>query len=220
MKESAASSREGAARWLAIHDELLRGLAHALSNRVATVAAAAYLIESQERPSAASAQLLRIEADQLEGILHLVRLLPRGNDGDAEPVMAADAARTAIELHGHHAVLHGIPCELAKADDVQPAWGDHIALPQAIAVGLGVAKRAAVDQRGVRIAVSSTDDVVRLAIECPFHPRGTVHGVDDALDIEAINWLLAATGGDAVLTDGGCTIEVPSLSAARRLRDA
>lgn len=216
MRESAASGRDGAARWLAIHDELLRGLAHALSNRVATVAAAAYLIETQERPSVASAQLLRSEADQLEGILQLVRLLPRRETAEMEPVMAVDAARTAIELHAHHVALHGIACEVLVADDVLPMWTDRVALQQALAVGIGIAKRAIGVGSGVRIAISSTADVGRVAIETP--TGSGAQSPDDLLDIEAALWLLLPSDGRALLTERGCVIEVPTLSAVRRER--
>jgi len=164
VKESAASSREGAARWLAIHDELLGGLTHALSNRIATISAVAHMIELAHQSDERATHMLRVETDQLENLLQLLRLLPRRDRCEAEPIMASDAARSAIALHTFYPTLREIACELVVDDNLAPAWADPSALQHAIVVALNVAKRATGGVGATRVHICSTPDIVRVDV--------------------------------------------------------
>ena len=59
----------GAERWLSIHDELLRAMAHAVSNRLATISAVASLLEAGGTADARLLEGLRTESERLEGLL-------------------------------------------------------------------------------------------------------------------------------------------------------
>lgn len=222
MRESAANSREGAARWLAIHDELLRGLTHVLSNRVATISAVAQMVELANQSDERSTHMLRVEANHLEHLLQLVRLLPRRDRCDAEPTMASDAARSAIELHAVHPTLRDVACEVVLDDDLAPAWADPTALQHAIVVALTVAKRRVNGLGAVRVFISSTPDIVRLDIVQTLIDAVDDDTIDiraeDALDMTAAQWLLDACHGRAFAIENGCRIEVLSLASHRASR--
>ena len=61
------------ARWLEVQDELLRGVTHALSNRIATVSAAAYMLEYGDVTQAEAAESLRTETERMDALLQLLR---------------------------------------------------------------------------------------------------------------------------------------------------
>lgn len=111
---------DGPLRWLQLQDDLLRGLAHALGNRVGTVAGVADLLGVSAAPSPRMIAALRAEADRLEGVLRLLRALPGGRGGAApEPVLVAEALAEAEALAAHH-----------------PAWGEGVAVERALAAGV------------------------------------------------------------------------------------
>lgn len=221
MEELVASSREGAARWLAIHDELLRGLTHALSNRVATISAVAQMIGLTNQSDERSPHMLRVEADQLEHLLHLLRLLPRYDRGEAEPIMASDAARSAIELHTFHPTLRDIACELIVSDDLAPAWADPSALQHAIVVALTIAKRSAGALGATQVHISSTPDIVRVDVVRTM-TNAVVESVDigaeNVFDINAAHWLVETCRGRAFAIEDGCRIEITTLASERASR--
>lgn len=221
MKESAASSRDGAARWLAIHDELLGGLTHALSNRIATISAVAHMIELAHQSDERATHMLRVETDQLENLLQLLRLLPRRDRCEAEPIMASDAARSAIALHTFYPTLREIACELIVDDNLAPAWADPSALQHAIVVALNVAKRATGGVGATRVHICSTPDTVRVDVVRTHTDSvvgtGETPG-ETALDINAAQWLLNACHGRALAIEHGCRIEILSLASQRASR--
>ncbi|MEQ1690937.1 MAG: hypothetical protein ABMA00_06610, partial [Gemmatimonas sp.] len=69
MSESASGEQSGAARWLSVHDDLLRGLTHSLSNRLGTISALAYMIELKPDSLGTSAATLRAESERLDALL-------------------------------------------------------------------------------------------------------------------------------------------------------
>jgi len=221
VKESAASSREGAARWLAIHHELLGGLTHALSNRIATISAVAHMIELANQSDERSTHIMRVETDQLEHLLQLLRLLPRRDRCEAEPIMASDAARSAIELHTFYPTLRDIACELIVDNDLAPAWADPSALQHAMIVALNVAKRNTGGVGATQVHISSTADIVRVDVvrtHTDFVIDLDEARRENALDISAAQWLLDACHGRALAIENGCRIEIMSLAFQRASR--
>jgi signal transduction histidine kinase len=207
------SGHAGAARWLTIHDELLRGLAHTLSNRVATIDAATYMLALDGADVLSQAATLRGEAERLEALLQALRALPRRDGAAAEPVMASDAVQGALALHAHLGELRDVPCDVSIDGDVAPAYADPVALQHALLVALTAARTSA--QRAgarVRVGVSGDADVVRFAIG----PSGDVPSDDDRHSDEvAIDWLLGAHGGRSEPGAGAMAFTVPTLAAAR-----
>jgi hypothetical protein len=115
-----ARSPLAATVWRELLDELLRGVAHALSNRVATVSAAAYLASGGEPLEPDMAAALSAESERLERLLGDLRLLPAPLDETREPLLLADAVAQAIDLHRHHLGLRDVPVALATDATVPP----------------------------------------------------------------------------------------------------
>jgi len=223
VEKSAVSEHDGAARWLAMHDELLRGLTHTLSNRVGTIAAVSSLLELGGASSARALDTLRTETDRLEQLLLLIRQLPYRAAHTAEPILCADAVNAAIALVAHHPAARDVTRDVVEVGDVLPASSDPGALQLALAVALISADANA--PRGadrVQVRLSSRDDVVRLEVigasaGDAMHDDAT--RLDErARDATAAGWLLRATNGHAVAIERGIAIEVESLAAARRKR--
>ena len=213
-----ASANRAAERWLKIHDELLRGLAHALSNRVATIDAATYMLGLDGADVQGQSATLRGEIERLEALLNAMRVLPRQADAAAEPVMAADVTQAALTLMVHHGELRDVHCDVVMDGDVPPMFVDPHALQHALLVAIAAAGRAA-GRAGISLQVSSNGDIVRFSAA----PRDVGAGmlgdggaVKHFVDAEAIDWLLAAYDGVATPVRGGAEFTVPTLSAARR----
>lgn len=222
MERSDVSGDAGAARWLSVHDDLLRGLAHAFSNRVATVAAIAALFDPSRVPDERVLTGLRMDADRLDGLLEQLRQLPRRADADLEPMMPGDSVRAALALFDHHPEYRDIECRAIVADDVQPVRADPLALQHALCVALTAACRVATGSDGtarahVRIALSTEGDVVRIEVSTD-GSTGEGDAGALALDALAIDWLLARSNGRGHPYPYGCLIELPTLQASRRAR--
>ncbi len=222
MERSDVSGDAGAARWLSVHDDLLRGLAHAFSNRVATVSAIAALFDSSRVPDERVLSGLRTDADRLDGLLEQLRQLPRRDEGELEPLMPGDSVRAALALFAHHPEYRDVGCTVIAADTVQPVRVEPSALQHALCVALAAACRVGAGRRGatragVRVALSTEGDVVRIEVSTD---GSTGEGEADALalDAGAIDWLLARSNGRGHPYPYGCLIELPTLQASRRAR--
>ncbi len=228
MDESVAGELAGVTRWLTIHDDLLRGLTHALSNRVGTVAATAYLLDVQSAAPLAAAATLRDEGERLDALVQLLRLLPRRAATVAEPVIPTDVVAQAVALHAFHPTAGDTPVEVRLDGDVQPAYVEPGALVLAVAAAIGAAQRSVqrADDHGdgqapvsgrVVVTISSSTETVHLAV-CGQQADDAIGTVDAeaAHDVRAASWLLRMCGGSAVASDGGATIRVPTLQAVRR----
>ena len=212
----------GAERWLSIHDDLLRGLAHAFSNRVATIAAIAALFDPSRVPDEHVLSGLRLDADRLNGLLEQLRQLPRRAEADLEPLMPGDCVRAALALFEHHPEYRDMRCTLIVADDVQPVRADPAALQHAVCVALVAACRIGAGGAGsagaaIRVALCTEGDVVRIELSTD-GSTGAGDAGELALDAGAIDWLLARSKGRGHAYPYGCLIELPTLQASRRAR--
>jgi len=224
QRESAQRESAGraAARWLTIHDELLRGLAHTLSNRIATIDAATFMLGLDGADAQGQCATLRGETERLEALLRAMRTLPRHGNAAAEPVMPGDAVQGALAVQAHHNDLRDVRCDVMIDGDVPPAYAEPLSLQHALLVAIAAAGHAA-GPAGIVLHVSATSDVVRFSVT-PRDAPGSNDVVDSAgdmadehvADAEAIGWLLAAHGGKAMPVRGGAEFTVPTLAAARR----
>ncbi len=217
MERSGVSHDAGAARWLSVHDDLLRGLAHAFSNRVATVAAIAALFDPSRVPDERVLSGLRTDADRLDGLLEQLRQLPRRGDADLEPLLPGDSVRAALALFEHHPDYRDVPCTVIAADNVQPVRVEPSSLQHALCVALAAAGRVGAGRAGVRVALSTEGEVVRIEVSTD-GSTGEGEANELALDAGAIDWLLARSHGRGYAYPYGCRIELPTLQTSRRPR--
>lgn len=220
MERSGVSRDAGAARWLSVHDDLLRGLAHAFSNRVATVSAIAALLDPSRLPDERVLAGLRTDTDRLEALLEQLRQLPRRADADLEPLMPGDCVRAALALFEHHPGYRDVRVTVIAGDDMQPVRTDPMALQHALCVALSAACRVGMggdSHAAVRLALAVEGDVVRIEVSTD-GSTGEGDEAELALDVGAIDWLLATSHGRGRASPYGCLIELPTLQASRRTR--
>lgn len=202
----------GAERWLSIHDELLRALAHAVSNRLATIAAAASMLEAGGVPDPRVLEAVRVDAERLEGLLQQLRQLPRRAEVALEPMLVTDALEGAKQLIAEHPLLRGRSIRTALRGDVMPVRADPTAMIHATGVALLAAAR--LGDGPIDAELATDGDVVRLTARC-----GAAPDSEDPLlplDAMAIDWLLAESHGRAAVETDGCAFAVPTLQASRR----
>lgn len=212
---SHVSQDAGAAHWLTIHDDLLRGLAHAFSNRVATVVAIAAHLDPSRAPDERLLHGLRSDVDRLEELLKCLRQLPRRGEGDPEPMLPLDGVTAALALFAHHPAYGSMRCTVGSAEGVPPVRADPLALQHALCVALVSACRAGGDVAGVAVALSTDGEVVRIAVSAEGgHGEGEAAAL--AQDVSAVDWLLAGSHGRGSAAPLGCTLELPTLQASRR----
>ncbi|HYW33445.1 MAG TPA: hypothetical protein VE869_18225 [Gemmatimonas sp.] len=220
MSEAAASPHAsappnaGALRWLAIQNDLVSGLAHALSNRVATIDAAAYMLQFDSTDIPAQATILHGEAGRLETLVLALRSLPARRQAEAEPVLVADVVKEALAVHEHHDDLRGIPCETSIDPDVPPVHVDPIALQHALLVALTAARTAAGSTGVATLDVRAGGDMVQFTASARGAPGVAPDGGES--DAAAISWLLHPHGGESDALPDGCAFRVRTLEAARR----
>ncbi len=201
--------------WAGARDRALRGLVHALSNRVGTVAAAGAMLDGAPAESAATAsRVLAGEAERLEALLALFRLAtadPFGADAAPEPVHVPELLGEVAALLGH--AEPDAPVRVAADAGVRPAVASRAALAQALATAAVAAARGGA---GVTLGAAGDGPAVRLTVA----PAGGAADAGDAGDAHAARaaaaacaWLLAASGGAARAAGGGVVLTVPALGA-------
>jgi nitrogen-specific signal transduction histidine kinase len=152
--------------WLAEQGALLRGLAHALSNRVGTLVAATGLLVPGGGASPTIVGVLREEGDRLEELLGLMRLLAGPADAEKEvpePIHLPDLVTPAVELHSLHPALRDVAVAVEPDPLAPPVRARHAGLTRALLVLLSAAKAGAAS--GVRIAWRGEGDAVLLTLD-------------------------------------------------------
>ena len=218
-KSGTAGEAVGIARWLTVHDDLLRGLAHAVSNRLATVAALAGMLEGVDAPDPRFVRGLQDDAGQLEGLLQVLRMLPRREEAAVEPMLVRDAADAARRLVAHHPALRDVTLQVEELNDVMPVLADATALTQAMAVSLLAAAGRLGSTRVLTLTLATMDDEVTIRAECADAGDADrpARAVDQVVaDRAAIDWLLGTSHGCADPDRPGCGIRVSTLQASRR----
>jgi hypothetical protein len=203
--------------WLSIHDELLRGIMHSMSNRIATISAGVWVIgEAGVAAHADSVRSLQGEVDQMEQLLIQLRMLPRQSEPVLEPLLPHESVKTAIALHEHHSDFRNIERWIVDAESVKPARADPHALLHALLVAINVACEAAQDSR-IAVTIRSDDEYVTFTATGDVVDNAII--ADDRFDISArsAEWLLRGSRGRASSHRFGCTVAVPTLAFSRQM---
>ena len=221
------TERDGAARWLTVHDDLLRGLTHALSNRVGTIAGRRRSCSNRSRRPAMPGRDAARRSERLDALLRrCIRLLPRTpTSAVAEPVMPTDVARPGDRAAG----ASPRRCATFRVDVT--ARGRRAAglrrsgaLVLAMAVAVGAAQRCRRQRRSRRVdriqRHGNGSHRTRAAAAGRRRYRASPMRCTLAL-LTSIAVTVAAhpvRAATARAADGGVMAIVPTLQAARRAR--
>ncbi|MFL5617862.1 MAG: hypothetical protein ACJ79A_05630 [Gemmatimonadaceae bacterium] len=191
--------------WRTISEELLKGLVHALNNRVAALSAfveLAKLGDEQEDPLT----VLPTEIVQLHRVNALFGLLPQ-RSVEAEPLELRAVLDDAVRLHEHHPRFRGgqvsLTFEGAPGAVRAPRW----ALVHAMVMLVHAAKREAGSERdggAAAIRVHGDEETVSVRVATRNAPSA---------DLEA---LAVRCGGRVTRTDDELVLTMPSLRELRR----
>jgi hypothetical protein len=214
----------------ALRDAILRGIAHALSNRVAALGGIGMLVDPGDIWTERLARALGDEAKRLEDILRLMRLLPDDGRGDPGAVELQPLVPDVISLHAYNSALLQVECAAVHDRETVPVFANRPRLVHALLLAIDTAKRHAM-ARGARVAVSYGGDaervLIRVATESSPAARPLRDPADDsaaafatveselrsALARTAANFPLEVTGGDGSLC---IQLTIPTLAAGRR----
>lgn len=190
-------------RWERLSEELLRGLVHAMNNRVTALSAFAELAVLDGEPLEPS--VLRQELTRLHGVNTLIGIMSSRNE-EPEALEVRAVLEVALDLHQHHPRMRSVPCTIELSGAVLPVRVPRWALLRLLLIMVDDAKRAgaAAGMGAVAVHISGDESLVRARI-CATESLG-----DDAAT------LTAQCGGTLVAGDVGVTLELPSLLEVRR----
>lgn len=136
------------AEWLELSESLLRGLVHSLNNRITALSAFAELAEMGDTEFTA-ASVLPGEMARLQELNGLFRLLVPDDPAPAA-IELGPVLSDAVALHGHHARLRTVSCDVVRTDQALPVRAPRWALLRLLLLIVEEGKRSADrDGRGV-----------------------------------------------------------------------
>ncbi|MEN9508261.1 MAG: hypothetical protein RLZZ621_824 [Gemmatimonadota bacterium] len=206
------TSPAGAASWLTIQDDLLRALAHSVSNRVGTILAFTGTLELGAPASAQTVTILREEAERLEQLLQQLRLLPRPEDSAIEPMLLPDALTQAWALVAELSALRDATLTVEGAADAPPIRAEAAAVVQACAAAFAAA--SVPGTKAITVQLEAIGEGRTQMLEC--RVLGAADPSRRQQHATAIGWLLSPSQGTAIDRDGVCGFRVPTLMATRR----
>jgi hypothetical protein len=143
------------ARWAAVLDDLLLGITHNISNRVATLAGVSDILAGDPTIP----PILRALADEvprLEEGIRLLRLLAAPEDEGEEALEATRVADDAMSLARLHQSARNTVFEVAATRNVPPVVARPTALTHELVVALVAAAEQAGDRAGGEEAIGET----------------------------------------------------------------
>jgi len=201
-----APSSAAVLAWARARDAAVRGLVHALSNRVGTVAAVAAMLDDGAGDGVpagsvgTAGRILAGEGERLEALLALFRAAsadPFGADAAPEPLHVPELLAEVAALAGYAVPDMMVHVELGP--DVRPAVASRAALGQALLTCVCAAGSGEVVLR----AAASGDGRVSIAV--------STAGTEMPNAAAAAAWLIAGAGGSAAVGRGEVVVTVPAL---------
>lgn len=149
-----------------IRDGILRGIAHALSNRVAALSGVAGLVEFGDMTSQRIARALGAEVGQLHALVELVRLLPVDPRARAEAIELRTMLPQIVALQAMHGELRDVGCAVTHGGEIPPVHCVKPVLIYSMLILVDAAKRDAMPSQGsVTVAYSGDPSWVSIAVE-------------------------------------------------------
>jgi signal transduction histidine kinase len=139
--------------WASVSETLVRGIAHALSNRIATIGTIAELLRVGGDDPLSMSEMLGIETERLEDLLEQMRALSATSAGRMEAMRLSDAVAGAMALHSYHPERRVVAVTVEPGDESRPVLGDPQLLQRDLLILLDAATRAAITlgSRAVRV---------------------------------------------------------------------
>lgn len=146
-------TRPYAEAWGVVSETLVRGIAHALSNRIATIGTIAELLRVGGDDPLAMSEMLGIETERLEDLLEQMRALSARGSGRMEAMRLSDAVAGAMALHSYHPERRSVAVTVEPGDESRPVLGDPLLLQRHLLILLDAATHAAMSQASPAVRV-------------------------------------------------------------------
>lgn len=209
--------------WLSVSDALLRGVGHALNNRVAALSAVVQVLAATG-PGGPLHDALGEETARLQRAVELMRLLPRRWDSPPEPVLVPDAVREALEILPLHPDLPSLRYEWSYEGELLPVLVEPTLLTHAICLIGGAAGEAAARSGGAEVRFHGRGSETHVSVEISAGVEGVEGEVREegaVADPASAAPLVERAGGELRVlerTPGRVRVELvlPTLAEARR----
>jgi signal transduction histidine kinase len=139
-------TRSYAEAWASVSEALVRGLSHALSNRIATIGTIAELLRVGGDDPLAMSEMLAIETERLEDLLEQMRALSMRSAGRMEAMRLSDVVAAAMAVHSYHPERRAVAVTVEPGDESRPVLGDPLLLQRQLLILLDAATQAAISQ--------------------------------------------------------------------------
>lgn len=197
-----SDGRRDADGWTLLSEELLRGLVHAMNNRVTSMGANAELAEmdGEKLPP----RVMRDDLARLNVVTRMISsIASRG--GDLEALELAPLLDEVLRLHAHHPRLRTVTCNVDRREELLPVRVPRWALLRLLLLFVDQAKQSAPPTAGETV-LRLTGDAAALRLEAA--TDGAPH--DDAAALASL------CGGSLHRQDNVLMLELPSLLELRR----
>jgi hypothetical protein len=141
MSDAGAEERPALESWVELSDALMRGLVHALNNRVTALSAFAELAALGDDQLTAQ-HVLPSELARLQQVNAMFRLLLT-EEMPPEAMELAPVLDDALALHAHHSRLRTVRCEVIRGGKILPVRVPRWALLRLVLMLLEYAKQHA-----------------------------------------------------------------------------
>lgn len=196
--------------WARTLDALLRGVTHALSNRLATLSGLTQVLQQPGVEAPPVLAVLAGEVERLRGVVLLLPLLPEDEAQAPEPVLPAELLTELVHLHLLRTDLRDAGCALAAQPGVLPAWAHRGSLARLLLVLLERAALRACARPDASVRVDCTGDEAWTAIAVR---AGAPDAGLSAAERQELEALRRAAGAE---WEGEAAIRLPTLAAVRR----
>jgi hypothetical protein len=156
-------SQNTAAGWEQTREAVLRGLNHAMSNRVASLSGLTRILAPGAAEAGPVVAALQAEVERLEQLFNLYALLPAGTSSYVEPLELPRVLSAVAAMHEVRGDLDSPRCTVAADPDTRPIRGHRARVAHACLGVLGLAAHADRDA-ALEIGCSSSgaDSIVRV----------------------------------------------------------
>jgi len=153
--------------WAATGDGILRGLNHALSNRIVTLRTLAEFVGAAQERGEQLGRTLSEEVERLEELLENIRMLPADDALKPEPIQLSELLGEVVALHQYHVDFRNVQCTVIGDPDTLPVLTSRPAFTRTLLILLTAAKRAALSRGETTVALRYGGDpsTATIAIE-------------------------------------------------------
>ena len=141
------------AAWTATGDGILRGLNHALSNRIVTLGTLAEFVGAASGRGEQLGRALGEEVERLEELLEKFRMLPADIGLKPEPAHLSELLSEIVSLHQYHVDFRDVACAVIGDPDTLPVLTSRSTLIRTLLILLTAAKRAALSRGESTVAL-------------------------------------------------------------------